>query len=80
MRLCVCVVYECLLRPEIVGVPTGGHNIVPWECKVPPVPNPIPYLQHSHMSDVYYHPEPGPLGCCTANDMHSMYVHAAGLL
>lgn len=50
----VCVVYECLLRPEIVGVPTGGHNVVPWECKVPPVPNPIPYLQHSHMSDVYY--------------------------
>lgn len=74
MYVCVCVLYECLLRPEIVGVPTGGHNVIPWECKAPLVPNPIPYLQHSHMSDVYDHPEPGALGCCSATVVYSRVV------
>lgn len=58
-------------------------NNLPWECKVPPVPNPIPYLQHSHMSDVYCPPELGPLDHCTARthmQMEYIYVHTARLL
>lgn len=69
MSACFMSVYwdhrlsDCLLEDT---------NNIPWECSVPPVPSPIPYLQHSHMSNVYYLQKAGTFDFLAAYDHMQM--------